>query len=160
LFARKPEFALKHGIKILENCFSNVPSDVSKIVHICCGYPDKLNGTDYPKADLESYFKISEALDNSSIDVISLEDAHRNNSLELFKNFQKKSIIFGVLNISCTEVETVHQIKSRLEQVLEYIKPQNLYVGPDCGLAMLPFDIATQKLKNMVEATRIINNLL
>jgi 5-methyltetrahydropteroyltriglutamate--homocysteine methyltransferase len=158
LFARNPEFALKYGIKILESCFANVPADVSRIVHICCGYPDKLNGTDYPKAALDSYFKISEALDNSEIDVISLEDAHRNNSLELFKKFQKKAIILGIVNISSTEVETVQQIEGRLQQALRYLKPENLYVGPDCGLAMLPLDIAIKKLKNMVEATKLVNS--
>ena len=66
LFARKPDNALAFGIKNLEKCFEEInQSDVEKITHICCGYPDKIDVVNYPKAPLNSYKKIAKALDNS-----------------------------------------------------------------------------------------------
>ena len=160
LFARYPGDTLNYGIKFIEKCFENVPSDVCKIVHICCGYPDRLNQTDYPKANHDAYLHIAEALDNSCIDVISLEDNHRPNNLELFSKFKKTSIILGVIGIATTRIESVEEIKDRIKKVLEYIPPERLIVAPDCGLAMLPTDICIHKLKNMVEATKQINEKL
>ena len=60
LFARKPENALSIWNKNLEKCFEGInQNDVEKITHICCGYPDKLDAVDYPKAPLDSYKKIA-----------------------------------------------------------------------------------------------------
>ena len=51
------------------------------MLHCCCGYPDKLEDTDYLKANINSYIRMAPILDNSIIDAISLEDAHRHNDL-------------------------------------------------------------------------------
>ena len=70
LFARKPKEAIEYGIKNLEKCFEDISNpDVEKITHICCGYPDKLDAINYPKAPLDSYHQIAELLDNSIIAV-------------------------------------------------------------------------------------------
>ena len=101
LFARKPENALNFGIKNLEKCFTNVDSTkIERITHICCGYPDKLDAINYPKASLDSYKKISKALDDSQIDSVSIEDAHRYNDLQLLRNFTKTKVIFGLNKIA------------------------------------------------------------
>lgn len=160
LFARYPENTLSYGIKFIEKCFENVPLHICKIVHICCGYPDKLGQTDYPKANFDSYLHIAEAIDHSCIDIISLEDNHRPNDLELFSKFKQTSIILGVIGIANTRIESVEEIKGRIKKVLEHIPPERLIIGPDCGLAMLPTDICIRKLKNMVEATKQINKEL
>ena len=49
LFARLPDQALEFGIENLERCFHGVIDDVTRTVHICCGYPDMLDETDYVK---------------------------------------------------------------------------------------------------------------
>jgi 5-methyltetrahydropteroyltriglutamate--homocysteine methyltransferase len=158
LLARTPKHKLDISIKYIERCFRDVPPHVCKIVHICCGYPNKLDETDYPKANPNSYYYIAELVDNSSyIDVVSLEDAHFNNDLKLFEKFKKISIILGVINISSSRVEEVDEIKNRINMVLKYIEPQRLIVGPDCGLGMLPLNICIRKLNNMVSAIKSIN---
>ena len=55
LFARLPDQALDYGIETLERCFHGVPGAVTRTMHMCCGYPDKLDETDYLKADPEVY---------------------------------------------------------------------------------------------------------
>jgi 5-methyltetrahydropteroyltriglutamate--homocysteine methyltransferase len=60
--------------ELLDICFEGI--NVYKTLHCCCGYPDKLEDTEYLKADPSSYIKMAPVLDNSCIDAVSLEDAH------------------------------------------------------------------------------------
>ena len=158
LFARYPDKTLEYGIKYIEKCFQNIPEYIEKTIHICCGYPDKLNETDYPKADPNSYIQIAEELDKSCINVISIEDAHRYNDLKLFSMFKNTSIILGVVSIADTKIESVSEIKQRIETILQYISPEKLLIAPDCGLGMLPIDICNKKLENMVAAVKQLND--
>ena len=155
LFARKPNNALAFGIKNLEKCFDGInQSDVEKITHICCGYPDKIDAVDYPKAPLDSYKKIAKALDSSKIDSVSIEDAHRYNDLSLLKNYKNTKIIFGVIKIASSKIETVEEIESRINETLKFISKEQLIVAPDCGLGHLSRDLAIKKLKIMSLAAK------
>ena len=155
LFARKPENALNFGIKNLERCFKDINDDsVEKITHICCGYPDKLDAIDYPKAPLDSYSKISKELDNSIIDTVSIEDAHRYNNLQFLKDFKNTKIIFGLIKIASSEIETEEEIITRIKDALEFIDKEQLIVAPDCGLGHLPRNLAKTKLKIMANAAK------
>ena len=155
LFARKPDNALAFGIKNLEKCFDAVnQSDVEKITHICCGYPDKIDAVDYPKAPLDSYKKIAKALDSSKIDSVSIEDAHRYNDLSLLKNYKNTKIIFGVIKIASSKIETVEEIESRINETLKFISKEQLIAAPDCGLGHLSRDLAIKKLKIMSLAAK------
>ena len=155
LFARKPDNALAFGIKNLEKCFEEInQSDVEKITHICCGYPDKIDAENYPKAPLDSYTKIAKALDNSKIDSVSLEDAHRYNDLSLLKNYKNTKIIFGVIKIASSKIETVEEIENRMKETLKFISKEQLIVAPDCGLGHLSRELAIKKLKIMSLAAK------
>ncbi len=154
LFARKPIDALNFGIKNLERCFKNLEDqNVEKITHICCGYPDKLDAINYPKAPLDSYSKISKALDESILDTVSIEDAHRYNNLEFLNDFKSTKIIFGLVKIASSKIETKDEIISRINEALKFIDKTQIIVAPDCGLGHLPRDLAKTKLKIMVEAS-------
>ncbi len=154
LFARKPENALNFGIKNLERCFKNIEdAKFEKITHICCGYPDKLDAINYPKAPLDSYSKISKALDESIIDTVSIEDAHRYNDLEFMKDFKNTKIIFGLIKIASSKIETKEEIVSRIKEALQFVEKEQLVVAPDCGLGHLSRELAKIKLKIMVEAS-------
>jgi len=153
LFARKPKEAIEYGVENLEKCFDGISNpDVEKITHICCGYPDKLDAVDYPKAPLDSYHQIAELLDKSIIDSISIEDAHRYNDLSLLEKFKQSKIIFGLIKIASSEEETISEIQKRVKDVLEHIDRERLIAAPDCGLGHLPRNLAMKKLKTMVEA--------
>ncbi|NNL76479.1 MAG: 5-methyltetrahydropteroyltriglutamate--homocysteine methyltransferase, partial [Desulfobacterales bacterium] len=83
IFARKPDEALAFGIESLERCFHGVPDRVNRTIHICCGYPDRLDSDNYQKAPSQNYFRLAPALDEAALDAISIEDAHRPNDLSL-----------------------------------------------------------------------------
>ena len=155
LFARKPNNALAFGIKNLEKCFEGInQNNVEKITHICCGYPDKIDSVNYPKAPLDSYKKIAKALDSSKIDSVSLEDAHRYNDLSLLKNYKNTKIIFGVIKIASSKIETVEEIENRMKETLKFISKEQLIVAPDCGLGHLSRELAIKKLKIMSLAAK------
>ena len=155
LFARKPQQALDYGIENLEKCFEGVEnSDVEKITHICCGYPDKLDAVNYPKAPLNSYEKIASLLDQSIIDTVSIEDAHRYNDLNLLEKFSETKIIFGLIKVASSIQESVEEIQNRVKKALQHIDAHRLIAAPDCGLGHLPRELAKRKLHTMVEAVK------
>ena len=149
LFARKPQEALDFGIEHLERCFHGLPQDVVRVMHMCCGYPDCLDREDYPKADPQAYFRLAEAVDEIGLGEVSLEDAHRPNDLALLECFARTKVIFGVVAIAKSRVETVEEMQSRLKQALEHIDADRLVAAPDCGLGLLGRDLAFRKLRNL-----------
>ena len=157
VFARKPDIALDYGVENLERVFHGVPNHVSKIMHMCCGYPDRLDRLDYPKADRSAYFQIIGAVDDSCVDVVSIEDAHRNNDLTLLDQVANTKVILGVVAIALSRIETVDEISARLEQALDYIDGDRLIAAPDCGLGLLGRDLARSKLQNMCQAAHSIS---
>jgi len=154
LFARESEKALAYGIENLERCFKGVPKEVTRAMHMCCGYPDVVDNEKFPKAPPEAYFKLAPVIDKAKIDAVSIEDAHRYNDLSLLELFRNTMVIFGVIAIARSRVETIEEIVFRLKGALEHIEPQRLMAAPDCGLGMLNRDIVLAKLSNMVKAAQ------
>jgi 5-methyltetrahydropteroyltriglutamate--homocysteine methyltransferase len=149
VFARKPDKALAYGFENLERCFHGVPGGVTLTVHMCCGYPDRLDNPDYPKADRNAYFRLADAIEESCIQIVSLEDAHRHNDLSLLEHFQTTSVILGVVAVAKSRLESEQEIRTRLRAALEHIEYDRLIAAPDCGLGLLGRDLALAKLKTL-----------
>lgn len=154
LFARKPAEALEYGLENLERAFDGCPPQVVRTLHMCCGYPDRLDNPSYPKADRESYPALAGAIEQSSVMAVSLEDAHRHNDLTLLEKFQETTVILGVVAVARSEVESVEQIRSRLDEALEHIDSSRLVAAPDCGLGLLGRDLARAKLGHLCQAAQ------
>ena len=153
VMARNPDIALAHGIDQLSACFDDVPGDVSRVVHACCGYPNALDQEDYPKADIGAYLELAAALDQAPIDEVSLEDAHRYNDLpELLARFETTTIVLGVVAVARSRIESVEEISERLRVALGHIPATRLVAAPDCGLGYLTRELAVAKLTNLCEA--------
>jgi 5-methyltetrahydropteroyltriglutamate--homocysteine methyltransferase len=154
LFARRVDDALDYGFDNLEACFHNCPGHVLRTVHMCCGYPNRLDNPDYLKAPQDCYFKLAPAIDQSCIQAVSIEDAHRPNDLSLLEMFSNTTVIFGVVAIAMSRVETVDAIEARLNEALKHIDADRLMAAPDCGLGLLGRDLAFDKLCNIGEAAK------
>lgn len=154
LFARKSQQALDYGFDNLERAFHNCPAHVQRTVHICCGYPDRIDRDDYMKADLQAYFALSDAIETSTINAVSIEDAHRNNDLSLLEKFQNTKVILGVVAIAQSRIESVDEIAQRLELALDHIDADRLLAAPDCGLGFLSREQCEQKLTNLCLAAQ------
>jgi len=156
LFARQLEKAIEWGIPLLDQILDEVPVHVNTTVHICCGYPTHIDQTDYLKADPCAYQMLAPALDDSKVNAVSLEDAHRPNDLStLLPMFKKKIVVLGCVTVACSKVESQLQIEARLNEALKYIDRERLQVAPDCGLGFLQGKyrpLLDQKLTNMCAA--------
>lgn len=154
IFARRPDEALAYGLDALSACFAGVPDTVTSVVHLCCGYPDKLDDTDYPKADPQSYLRLAGALDGR-VDEISIEDAHRHNPDELFERFEASKLIVGLVRIASSAIEPVDAIARRISHVQSLLPDGQLIAAPDCGLGFLGRDLAVAKLQHLARAAAL-----
>jgi len=110
------------------------------ITHICYGDFDVI----YP------------ALLDLPVDQIDLEMA--NSRYDLLERFKQqpftKEIGYGVLDVHSHRVETKDEVKQGILRGLEVLKPEQMYVDPDCGLKTRTMDEAFAKLEVMVAAVR------
>ncbi|HTM00358.1 MAG TPA: methionine synthase [Candidatus Omnitrophota bacterium] len=110
------------------------------ITHICYGDFDVI----YP------------ALLDLPVDMIDLEMANsRYDLLERFRaNPFTKEIGYGVLDVHSHRVETKEEVKEGIRRGLEVLRPEQMYVDPDCGLKTRTVEEAFAKLRIMVDAVR------
>ena len=89
---------------------------------------------------------------------VTLEFARRGGEdLQLFKEFPNKlELGVGVIDVKGHEVETPDLVAERIRKALQYVPAERLFVLPDCGCLHLPQDVAFNKLKSMVQGTRIV----
>ncbi len=110
------------------------------ITHICYGDFDVI----YP------------ALLGLPVDQIDLEMA--NSKYDLLERFKAqpftKEIGYGVLDVHSHRVETKDEVKQGILRGLDVLKPEQMYVDPDCGLKTRTMDEAFAKLEVMVAAVR------
>ena len=152
VFSRLVPGVLEYGFEGVERAFHRCPREVTRVVHICCSYPDYLDHQDPPKAPKESYFRLAEPIDQCNVDAVSLEDAHRPNDLSLLESFEKTTVLLGAVDIGKSRVESKEEIRSRLNQALDHIDAARLMAAPDCGLGLLGRELAVEKLRNLCEA--------
>merc|ERR1719369_1910623 len=148
---RYPEAALKYGLDNLEKCFQELPENVTKVIHLCCGYPDKLDTDEYPKAPKTNYNLLAPKIDSLGFDEASIEDAEAQNDLSLLSLFKNTKIIFGSVTVARSKVENKDDVRGRVSEALKYISADRLILAPDCGLGMLPPSVIKEKLKIMCE---------
>ena len=156
LFARWPGEAVAFGVDNLERCFHRVPRETTRAMHMCCGYPEKLDQDDYFKAERGAYFDLAGTLEDTSIEAVSIEDAHQHNDLGLLERFQRITVIFGAVAIARSRVEPVEEIAQRLNAALEHIDADRLIAAPDCGLGLLTREAVVAKLTNLCAAAKAV----
>ena len=54
------------------------------------------------------------------------------------------------------EVESPHTVVERIRRALQYVKPEDVILAPDCGMKFLPREAAFGKLEAMVAAAKIL----
>lgn len=156
---RFPGRAKKWGLKALEECFEGLENKATYIVHICCGYPNKLlerKGVAY-KANKYYYKDILKWLSKSKIDVVSIEGTQSKLDLSVLPAIGKKTIMLGVLDVGVNDVETVGELYKRGQEALKYLPKEQLILAPDCGMLELTRQAAKAKLKNMAKAAQILS---
>jgi 5-methyltetrahydropteroyltriglutamate--homocysteine methyltransferase len=71
-----------------------------------------------------------------------------------------KRVAAGVIDVRSLEVEAPEQVAERIRKVLEVVPAERVTVTTDCGMKQLPRICASQKLKALVEGTKIVRREL
>ncbi|HNX18363.1 MAG TPA: methionine synthase [Methanoregula sp.] len=91
-----------------------------------------------------------------NVNVLDFEFSKNPANIELFgsKDLSGRMIGYGCVDSTSETVETVPEIKKRIEKGIEVFGAKNMLVDPDCGMRMRSREAAFWKLKNMAEAAK------
>ncbi len=83
------------------------------------------------------------------------------NELDLWQSFPSdKKLGLGVVDIKSYYVEKPDEVAARIRGALEYVRPEQLWINPDCGFNHTPRHVARAKLQALVEGTKIVRREL
>ncbi|MFB6136006.1 MAG: methionine synthase [Halobacteriaceae archaeon] len=130
----------------LERIAAGVPDDVRLGLHVCYG----------------DYSRIYPEMLEFPVDEYDLELANGDyEQIDVFKEPAfSKDLALGVVDAHDATVESVAEIEEHIEYGLEVVPPERLTVSPDCGLKLLPREVAYRKMENMVTAARNVEAAL
>jgi 5-methyltetrahydropteroyltriglutamate--homocysteine methyltransferase len=104
-------------------------------------------------SEFQDFFHAIAALD---ADVLSIENSK--SDAKLLKVFEDKAyprhIGPGVYDIHSPRVPSEQEIKDRIAEMLAYLKPEQLWINPDCGLKTRQWKETKAALTNMVNAAK------
>lgn len=104
-------------------------------------------------SEFQDFFHAIAALD---ADVLSIENSK--SDAKLLKVFVDEAyprhIGPGVYDIHSPRVPSEQEIKDRIEEMLQYLRPDQLWIDPDCGLKTRQWSETKAALTNMVNAAK------
>lgn len=120
----------------------------------CAGVQDSTQiHSHFCYSEFQDFFHAIAALD---ADVLSIENSK--SDAKLLKVFEDKAyprhIGPGVYDIHSPRVPSEQEIKDRISEMLTYLKPEQLWVNPDCGLKTRQWKETKAALVNMVNAAK------
>ena len=131
---------LKWAVDAFRLTASGVRDDTQIHTHMCyCEFND-----------------VIESIAALDADVISIEASRSNmDLLDAFSRFHYPNEIGpGVYDIHSPRVPEVEEIMGRLQKALTHLRPDQLWVNPDCGLKTRGWPEVQAALRNMVEAAK------
>ena len=106
------------GIAALERAAEGLTAETA--VHICYGYGIKAN-TDWKKtlgSEWRQYEQTFPRLQQSSIDIISLECRNTRVPMDLMELIRGKKVMVGAIDVATEQVETAQEVAETLRQAL------------------------------------------
>src|SRR5215469_12546534 len=147
----RPDKAAEIGVRALNRALDGVAGPTA--VHLCFGYAA------FVKQRPAGYSFLPE-LERSIAQQISIETAQSHLDCAVLAKLPSKQIMLGVIDLADTTIETPETVAARIRRALPYVAPERLVIAPDCGMKYLPREIAFQKLRAMVEGTKIVRREL
>lgn len=148
------------GIACLERAIEGLTCETA--VHICYGYGIKAN-TDWKKtlgSEWRQYEAVFPKLQQSNIDIISLECHNSRVPMELLELIRGKKVMVGAIDVATHSIETAEDVANTLRQALKYVDADKLYPCTNCGMAPLPRHIASGKLNALAAGADIVRQEL
>ncbi|EKO3469081.1 methionine synthase [Vibrio fluvialis] len=144
------------GIAALERAIEGLKCETA--VHICYGYGIKAN-TDWKKTlgnEWRQYEAVFPKLQQSNIDIISLECHNSRVPIELLELVRGKKVMVGAIDVATNTIETPDEVADTLRKALQFVDADKLYPCTNCGMAPLSRDVARGKLNALSAGAEII----
>ncbi|RLJ00066.1 MAG: methionine synthase [Candidatus Aenigmatarchaeota archaeon] len=161
--AKELERAGADLIQIDEPCFSLLQKGADQKVK----FVDRvLEGIKVPTklhvcGNISKIYKSLLNLENANI--LDHEFSGNHNNLNTYSEedliSNEKIIGFGCVNTMRETIESIEDIENFIYKGIEHFG-KNIIVDPDCGMRLLPYEIALGKLKNMVLAAKRVEEKL
>ena len=148
------------GIACLERAIEGLKCETA--VHICYGYGIKAN-TDWKKtlgSEWRQYEEIFPKLQQSNIDIISLECHNSHVPIDLLELIRGKKVMVGAIDVASESIETPEEVAATLREALKYVDADKLIPCTNCGMAPLSRELARGKLNALRAGAEIVRNEL
>lgn len=151
-----PEAEIEQAIADLNRVVAGI-DDIKTALHVCRGNRAR---TMYANGDYEP---IMPHLLQANVDQLAMEFAvSQAGDVAIFGQFPTdKEIGLGVVNVRGEVADTPELIVERVEKALEFLKPEQITLNPDCGFSPtstnpISLEEAYQKLSAMSQAAGIL----
>ena len=144
------------GIPTLEKAIEGLKCETA--VHICYGYGIKAN-MDWKKSlgsEWLQYEEILPKIQQSNIDVVSLECHNSRVPFNLIELVRGKKVMVGAIDVATNTIETPEEVADTLRNALKFVDIENLYPSTNCGMAPLSRNVARGKLNALSAGAEII----
>jgi 5-methyltetrahydropteroyltriglutamate--homocysteine methyltransferase len=148
------------GIAALERAIEGLKCETA--VHICYGYGIKAN-TDWKKTlgdEWRQYEAVFPKLQQSNIDIISLECHNSRVPMELIELLRGKKVMVGAIDVANNAIETPEDVADTLRKALQFVDADKLYPCTNCGMAPLSREVAQGKLTALNAGAQIVRDEL
>ena len=148
------------GVKALEVAARGLTCTTA--VHICYGYGIKAN-TDWKKtlgSEWRQYEESFPKLQQSKIDIISLECQNSHVPMDLIELIRGKKVMVGAIDVATNVIETADEVANTLRKALKFVDADKLYPSTNCGMAPLSRQVALGKLKALSAGADIVRKEL
>jgi 5-methyltetrahydropteroyltriglutamate--homocysteine methyltransferase len=131
-------------------------------VHICYGYGIEANiqWKETLGSEWRQYQETFPALNESRIDQVSLECAHSKVPLSLLGLLDNKEVMVGAIDVASLEVESPEEVSATIEAALEFVDAERLLPCTNCGMAPLPREVASGKLRALAAGAALARKRL
>lgn len=138
-----------YGARALDRCLDGIK--VPTLVHLCYGYP----GTGVPQHEYE-YSGVLPELMKTRISGFTVEFGRSAFDPAVLELAGDRIVMFGCIDPGGSPVPPVDSVRRRIEGVLEHLRPEQVWLSPDCGLMTISRALARQKLEVMVAAAQAV----
>ncbi|MCC6010015.1 MAG: methionine synthase [Fervidicoccaceae archaeon] len=148
-------------IQIDEPALTTHPDEVEWALELIDRTADNINAKIGLHVCYSNYRLLMPHLDNlRNISQLLLEFANRRfTDLDILKDFPFE-IGLGVIDVHSKRIESPEEVSQAIKKALNYIDADRIYINPDCGLKLMPREVARLKMENMVKGTMIVREEL
>jgi 5-methyltetrahydropteroyltriglutamate--homocysteine methyltransferase len=144
------------GIAALERAIEGLTCKTA--VHICYGYGIDANikWKQTLGSEWRQYEEIFPAINNSRIDMVSLECAASKVPMSLLGLLRDKELLVGAIDVATNRIESPEEVAAVLRAAMPYANTDRIYGCTNCGLAPLPRHVAVGKLNALAAGAALL----